>query len=373
MLAQIGSRFKPKATLKVIYENNDIWRLDHFNPSEIIVSETSEENVITQVFTNRKNSVNNLEEKAEKLKNDVAAETIADEKTKSIHEDHMEENTNEQNAIFTDEHLLKLEKLIALSDEEKNAIQELNLYNTKIVELLHESVNLHLNDKEFDFKEINKFIEKEKELIQGKLSTLISNDKAGSKLLKIFEHITASENDDVIFNSLQQRKAILITDYFMNKPISVAEQAMYICERGKTDKEYELISYKMNNIKNKAKELAEYAEAKSKILYEKIMLDNYYKARSLPKDNYFKDNTSKLSLPPEIIEMVGKLLVKQTYNLLQKNQSLTIMQQNELEALISLLTKEQIESLGQQLDKIFDNKQKKNAQKMLKDVLKNSN
>ena len=266
---------------------------------------------------------------------------------------------------------MKLEKMIELTDEEKYTIQELNSYNTKIVELLHESVNANLAGNEFDFKEINEYIQKEKDLIQSKLSALIDNDKAGSKLLKIFEHITASESEDVIFSSLQQRKAILITDYFMNKPISVSEQAMYICERGKTDKEYELIEQKITGIKNKAKDLAEYAEVKSRIMYEKIMLDNYYKARSLPKDNYFKDNTSKLSLQSEIIEMVGKLLIKQTFNLLQKSQTLTGMQQNELEALISLLTKEQLEMLEQQLEKIFDNKQRKVAQKVLKDILKN--
>ncbi|MBR4110299.1 MAG: MucBP domain-containing protein [Clostridia bacterium] len=371
VLAQIGSRFKPKATLKVIYEDNDIWRLDHFVPNEIIVSETAEENVITQVFTNRKISTSNVDEKFEKMKqNNLSNEPAAVEENDK--QQKVEQETPDEKSIFTDEHLLKLEKLIELTEEEKNAIQELNSYNTKIVEVLHESVNAYLSNSEFEPKTINEYILKEKELIQEKLVALISNDKGGSKLLKIFEHITASENNDAIFSSLQQRKAILITDYFMNKPISVAEQAMYICERGKTEKEYELISQKINNVKNKAKELAEYAEAKSRIMYEIIMLDNYYKARSLPKDNYFKDNTSKLSLQPEIIEMVGKLLVKQAFNLLQKNQSLTIMQQNELEAITSLLTKEQLESLEQQLEKIFDNKQKKVAQKMLKDILKNS-
>ena len=371
VLAQIGSRFKPKATLKVIYENNDIWRLDHFNPGEIIVSETVEENVITQVFTNRKISTINVEEHEFKTKeNDINNSEKIEEKNNEKIENSNDNQENPQ-SIFTDKHLLKLEKMIELTDEEKYTIQELNSYNTKIVELLHESVNANLAGNEFDFKEINEYIQKEKDLIQSKLSALIDNDKAGSKLLKIFEHITASESEDVIFSSLQQRKAILITDYFMNKPISVSEQAMYICERGKTDKEYELIEQKITGIKNKAKDLAEYAEVKSRIMYEKIMLDNYYKARSLPKDNYFKDNTSKLSLQSEIIEMVGKLLIKQTFNLLQKSQTLTGMQQNELEALISLLTKEQLEMLEQQLEKIFDNKQRKVAQKVLKDILKN--
>ena len=156
----------------------------------------------------------------------------------------------------------------------------------------------------------------------------------------------------------------------MNKPLSVTEQAMYICERGKSDKEQILIDKRIANIQKKEKELAGLAEAKGIIMYEKIMLDNYYKARSLPKDNYFKDNTSKLSLPPEIIAAVNNLLVKQTFTLLQKSQNLSIVQQNEIEALISLLTQEELVVLEKQLDKIMDNRQKKNAQKMLKEILK---
>ncbi|MBO5179028.1 MAG: MucBP domain-containing protein [Clostridia bacterium] len=371
VLAQIGSRFKPKATLKVIYEDNEIWRLDHFAPNEIIVSETSEENVITQVFTNRKISATNIEESNFITKNKDAHIQNSINNVDDAENSSQTEAIEETPSIFTDEHLLKLEKLIALSEEEKYTVQELNSYNTKIVELLHQSVNVYLNGNEFDFKEINTFIQKEKDLIESKFSDLISNDKAGSKLLKVFEHITASENDDAIFGALQQRKAILITDYFMNKPLSISEHAMYICERGKTDKEYELIEQKIINVKNKAKELEELVETKSRIMYEKIMLDNYYKARTLPKDNYFKDNTSKLSLQPEIVNFVNNLLVKQTFTLLQKSQSLTVMQQNELEALISLLAKEQLETLEKQLEKIIDGKQKKNAQKVLKDILKN--
>lgn len=362
VLVQIGSRFKPKATLKAIYEDNDIWRLDHFVPNEIIVSETSEENVITQVFTNKKISITNVQEKVN---------------TKVEDNDVKKNNTNNENetlevveSIFTDEYLLKLEKIISLSDQEKYTIQELNSYNTQIVELLHEAVNTFLNNNEFDYKEINGLIQKEKDLINNKLTELIQADKAGSKLLRIFEHITASEQNDAIFKTLQHRKAILITDYFMNKPLSTVEQAMYITERGKNDREEIIVNEKINNVKNKAKELAGLAEAKGIILYEKIMLDNYYKARSLPKDNYFKDNTSKLTLPPEIIDAVKNLTVKQAFTLLQKNQSLNLIQEIELEALISLLTKEQQDVLGAQIDKISDNKIKKNAQKMLKETLK---
>lgn len=361
VLAQIGSRFKPKATLKAIYEDNDIWRLDHFIPSEIIVSETTEENVITQVFTNKKKAVVNVQTTQKEL-------TFEKEKDIDLKEDKNEEEI--EVSIFTDEHLLKLEKIMALSKEEKETIQELNSYNTKIVELLHESVNTFLNDDEYDDSKINLYIQKEKEVISEKLSGLIATDKAGSKLLKIFEHITASEQDDAIFKTLQQRKAVLVTDYFMNKPLSHLEQAMYIVERGKNDKEQNLINERIARVKNKTKDIAELAETKGIILYEKIMLDNYYKARSLPKDNYFKDNTSKLSLAPEIIDAVNKLLIRQAFTLLQKSQILNVNQEIELEALLSLLGNEQINILEKQIEKIYDARTRKNAQRILKENFK---
>lgn len=361
VLAQIGSRFKPKATLKAIYEDNDIWRLDHFVPNEIIVSETAEENVITQVFTNKKKTVVDVQTNTKDI-------TFEKEKDMSLKDIKNEEEA--EVSIFTDEHLLRLEKMISLSKEEKETIQELNSYNSKIVELLHESVNVFLNNEEYDEREISLYIQKEKELISEKLGTLIATDKAGSKLLKIFEHITASEQNDVIFKTLQQRKAVLITDYYMNKPLSSLEQAMYIVERGKNDKEQSLVNEKIARTKNNSKDFAELAETKGIILYEKIMLDNYYKARSLPKDNYFKDNTSKLSLAPEIIDAVNRLTIRQAFTLLQKCQTLNINQQIELEALVSLIGNEQIVILEKQLEKIFDTKTRKNAQRMFKELLR---
>lgn len=372
VLAQIGSRFKPKTTLKAIYEDNDIWRLDHFVPDEIIVSETADENVITQVFTNKKKAVIDIQQRNDTAENiDKVSEPETHHQNEIQHENNIqEENGNAEMDVLKDERFLKLEKIISLSDSEKETIQELSSYNSKIIELLHESVNTFLSGNEFDDKEIRGYVQKEKELIGKGLIKLIETDKIESKLYKVFQQVIVGDQNDVLFRNLQERKAILITDYFMNKPLSAIEQAMYIVERGKNDREQALIKERINDEKFRLKNLAELAETKSIILYENIMLDNYYKARSIPKDNYFKDNTSKLSLASDIGEAVNNVIIKQAFNLLQKNQSLNINQELELEALLYLLDREQIESLNKQLEKIYDSKIRKGAQKILKEFLK---
>ena len=52
VLVQIGTLFRPKVTAKVIYDENEIWRFSHFEPKEILVSENSVENIISQIYTN---------------------------------------------------------------------------------------------------------------------------------------------------------------------------------------------------------------------------------------------------------------------------------------------------------------------------------
>ncbi len=183
-------------------------------------------------------------------------------------------------------------------------------------------------------------------------------------MLKIFEHITASESNDLTFGKLQQRKAILITDYFLNKPLDDLDKVMYICERGKNRIEIELIDKKINN-----NIFQEGIELKVALNYEKLLLDNYYKARNTSNDNYFIDPNVKGTALPDIVVGVTNLLVSQTLILLKKEE-LDLAQRNELEAIIKLCTSQQINSIKTEIDK-FAGKQKRNANKMLQEIIKN--
>ena len=68
----------------------------------------------------------------------------------------------------------------------------------------------------------------------------------------------------------------------------------------------------------------------------------------------------------DIIEAVNNKLVVQAFTLLNKIQPLTIAQQNELKAVFSLFSDEQFEKLNIRIEKINDNKRRKNIQKMIK-------
>ena len=109
-------------------------------------------------------------------------------------------------------------------------------------------------------------------------------------------------------------------------------------------------------------------EVKTVLYYKKLLLDNYYKARNVPNDNYFKDSSVKETTMPDIVVGVTNLLVKQALNILRKDE-LDLALKNELEAIISLCTPQQVNSIKMEIDK-FDGKQKRSANKVLQEIMK---
>lgn len=392
--AQIGARYTPIVKDKIIYDASQIWRLLKIEPYEIIISENAEDNVVKLIYTNTK--VETVKEEKKEIVNPFA-NTLKPEEVKKVipnkdntfdASDTMKLKTNEDTVIFNinnsnekqnkkaeqsveeafefkDEYLKKLSRSMALTNLEKITINNLNDLNTRIMNEMRNARDAYYQGQtNYDYTKVEKLILEEKELIKSKLEQLIAKDKSGARMLKIFEHITASESNDLTFGKLQQRKAILITDYFLDKPLDNMDKVMYICEKGKNRIEMELIDKKIkNNI------FQEGIELKVALNYEKLLLDNYYKARNTSNDNYFIDSNVKGTALPDIVVGVTNLLVRQALNLLNKEE-LDLAQRNELEAIIKLCTPQQINSIKTEIDK-FAGKQKRNANKMLQEIVKN--
>lgn len=436
---QIGARYTPIVTDKIIYDASQIWRLLKIEPYEIIISENTSENVVKLIYSNAKvetakeekkeivnpfantmqkeekinitNNESNIEVEntnlniSQKIENtnlnnnskvennsqlDISVEPISErndieqiivEAKNSIPEveDKVSNNitienvkvetiADEQNFEFEDEYLKNLARSMSLSNSEKITINSLNELNTEIVNELRKSKEAYYQGAMiFDYSKLEEVILKEKELIKSNLDELIQKDSSGARILKIFEHITASENSDRTFGKLQQRKAILITDYFLDKPLEDMDKILYICERGKTNLEIEFINKKISS--NMLKDRQEAIELKAALHYEKILLDHYYKARNISSDNYFSDPSVKETSLPDVVIGVTNLLVKQALNLFKK-ENLDLGQRNELEAILGLCTQQQLASIKTEIDK-FDGKQKRNANKLLQEIMKN--
>jgi len=198
------------------------------------------------------------------------------------------------------------------------------------------------------------------------MDSLIAKDKTGARLLKIFEQITASEGDDAIFGRLQQRKAVIITDYFLDKPIENIDKALYICEKAKNAKGIELIETKLDE--KSIKDIDAAITLKTSLYYEKLMLENYYKVRSLTADNFFNDQASRDSFEPNVVEMTYSNLIRQITNFMSKD-SISVAQRNECEAAILLLDSTHLEALKAKANDL-DGKTKKNILNTIKDLEK---
>ena len=112
---------------------------------------------------------------------------------------------------FTDQYLLILERNIPLNNSEKTTINDLNDHNTEIIKLLHGALDLNVDIDSFGLEEkLEKVVREEKQLAEEGLKAIISEDKTGSKVLKIFDAIISSELDDRDFNFLQRKKSILL-------------------------------------------------------------------------------------------------------------------------------------------------------------------
>jgi len=443
--AQIGSRYTPVINNKVIYDASQIWRLQKIEPSEIIVSENSPENVVKLIYSNARveekkeekkeiynpfantwvedgpkdkkkieeqgeleskkeeviekvpesksesevkliekeikteNEVNTVEEnqidaienkKVEEQQN-VESETKKTEDRPNVevenHEAEVKTEVETENFEFTDSDLKRLAIGMSLTNPEKRAINHLNNINTQFVsELRNSKEAYYAGQAVYDYSKIEQLIQEEKDVIKRKLEKIISEDVSGAKMLKIFEHITASETTDATFGRLLQRKAILITDYFLDKPLEDMDKIVYICERGKNHLEIELVAKKLSN--PKLKNPQPLMQLKAVLYYEKIMLDHYYKARNVANDNYFTDPNVKSSALPDIIVGVTNLLVKQALTILKKEE-IDIAMRNELEAIVGLSTPQQINTMKLEIDKM-DGKQKRMAHKTLQEILK---
>ena len=394
---QVGLRYTPIVKDKVIYDASQIWRLLKIEPYEIIVSEKADENIVKLIYSNTK--VENVKEEKKEIVNPFA-NTLRPEDEKDItnknnifdatdvtglksNEDTVifglktDSNENvssdsnkvqvEESFEFEDPYLKKLARSMALTNSEKIAIDKLNALNGKIIDEFRKSRTAYLGGQEsYDYTNIEKLTIEEKEMIKSNLESLISKDLSGARMLKIFEHIVESEGNDAMFGRLQQRRAVLITDYFLDKPLDDSDKILYICERGKNTAEIELINKKLANpsLKNRQEAL----DVKTVLYYKKLVLDNYYKARNIPNDNYFTDASAKETAGTDIVVGVTNMMVNQALTLLRKDE-LDFAMKNEVEAIISLCTPQQVNTIKMEIDKL-DSKQKRNANKLLQEIKK---
>lgn len=376
--AQIGARYTPLVKDKVIYDANEIWRLLKIEPSEIIISENEADNAVKLIYTNSK-----VEAKVEEKKELVNpfANTLTEEEAKNIppvkkNETNVEnvgsetknnvEDSAEKPFEFTDPYLQKLARSTGFTQSEKITINELNNLNAEIIDEYRASKAAYSKGQtSYDYTKMEELITKEKNMVKENLEKLITKDKSGAGMLKIFEHITASESDDKALSKVQRTKALQITDYFMDSQ-NDDDKVNYICERGKNNKEIELINKKISE--NQVKDLAEAVELKAILYYEKMILDNYYKVRSLSNDKYFEDPSVKSTSLPDIVVKVTNRLVEQAMKLFKK-ETLDLSQRNELEAILLLCTPQQISTIKAELDKL-DGKLKRAGNKIIQEVTK---
>ena len=113
------------------------------------------------------------------------------------------------------------------------------------------------------------------------------------------------------------------------------------------------------------KEKAEAVGLKAVLYYEKLMLDNYYKARTLVNDSFFVDTSSKDTIGQEIAGAVGKRLINQAINIFRKD-NLSLGQIIEVESIIRLCNQEELDIIKDEVNRL-DNKLKKNANTIIKE------
>lgn len=364
---QEGTKFIPKKNYTIIYDENEIWKYLEFRPSSLLVTDKENENVIVQVYAN-----NNEEKEAntKKLINPFANTLTEEEKVieqEEIKEEIAKEKKEEQalkEIKFTESNLVELSKYILLEENEKKVIIELNQINKDIIQELNNfKNNFDFSNQNETVRILDELMDKEKETIEKNLQNMFIDDKTGKKFLKVLEAIVSLDNE---YQKMQERKVILLTDYFINPQITLNEQVNYICERGKINVELIQMQDKINTAKRERDELQ---KIYINLVYEKAMLDSYYKARTKAKDEYFLDESQKNSLGSDIIIAVTNLLPKQAFNLLQKDAKITIQQQNELEAIISLLNGQQIQTIEKMINSVPNGGLRKSMLKRLKNMI----
>ena len=376
--AQIGQRFEARNIAKVIYNENVIWRFNYSKPSAIVVSENPAENVMIQVYTEEERESEKKQEQTgtyynpevEKFidKNLVAEAEKEEEEEKKQEELRREELAKQKDVPFDADKLRVLERSFSLKPNEKATINKLNAYNDEInskVNNVLSQIGGAIDYNAFE-KEINNIFEEERNTIKDGLNVLIQDDKSGKILLKVFEAITSSDNLEKDLYILQQRKVIMLADYFINKQTSEMEQAVYICDRGIIEKEIEVVEGRMAELgekKNRKEEelYRKCCEAKLKLIYEKAILNIYSKSRSKIKDEYFTNSESKNEVPAEVVIAVANTLSKRAYKLISKIFDLTFEQENELDAILKLMNTQQLGTLATMVEKIQNGRTRKQA------------
>lgn len=379
---QVGTRFEPKNTTRVIYDANEIWRFSYNEPSIIMVSENVSENIITQVYTKEEREVEKQEENKPyynpEVEKFIDKELVEETKQEEEREKEQKQSVVEEKEIeFEADNLKPLTKNITLSNSEKIAITQINEYNKQIMNKLNIAIS-DFNNVNYETleNEITEMMNKEKQVVQKELQSLIENDKSGRDILKIYEAVTEPELEDKNFSNLQQRRSVLSADYFINNAITDVEQAMYICEKGKVEKEIECVTNAIERAsentgkKNKGINKDELIKIKIKLIYEKLIINNFNKARSTLKDDYFKNEESRQLLPASVVVTIANTLPKQALKLLSKITNLTLEQEIELEALIEIMNTQQLGTLEILVQKIQDGKTRKLAMKYLKELSK---
>lgn len=368
---QEGTQFIPKKNYTIIYDENEIWKYLEFRPSSLLVTDKEAENVIVQVYANNNEE---RDENSRKLINPFAntlteeekkEEEVIEEKENLIEEKKEEAEEKNANEIkFTEPNLIELSKSVLLEEDEKKVIIELNQINKDIIQELNNfKNNFDFSNQDEAIRIIDELMNKEKETIEKGLSNMFADDKTGKKFLKILEAIVSLDKD---YQRMQERKVILLTDYFINSQISVNEQVNYICERGKINLELIQMQDKINVAK---KDREAMQEIYVNLIYEKAMLDSYYKTRTKAKDEYFLDESQKNSLGSDIIIAVTNLLPKQAFSLLQKDNKLTIQQENELEAIVALLNAQQMQTIEKMINSVPNGGLRKSMSKRLKNMV----
>ena len=375
---QIGSKYEAPVVNKIIYDENFIWRYAYNSPTEIVVSEISDENIIIQYYTD--DTAATKKQVDDGKYHNVEAQKFVDEKlveeTERIEQEKRQREEEEAKKraaeisssikiMLEGEHLQNLERIMELSNIQKDTINKLDGYNKKIINILRNSLDnaVGIIPEEVE-KKFDEIFREEKKLAQEGLKEIIENDRTGNKLLKIFEAITAPEIDDINFGILQQKRSILMADYLTNRNVANIEQATYIIDVGKTQKGIECLQPKLEDSKTKVPELL---RLKIILIYEKAMLDNYYRARSIIKDDYFEDETVRLKLSKDVVVLVANMIPNQAIKLFKKIGDMTLTQKNELDALMKLVNNQQNQTIEEELNNIKDGRIRKNAIKLFKE------
>jgi len=409
---QIGSVYSPRVSQKVLYTDNEIWRYKETSPEFIKISENILENEITIVYTNEREDV---EEDKKNLFVNPFANTLTEEEKASMNLDSQDNLDNEDsNSMFTlagnsmavdstnsfsggvsnnanmqsfnnmqsqdddapefefqNEEFNILSRSMKFTNSEKIAVNKLDQLNDALIqELIKNKEQMIISGNPQDFGLVEKMIRDELDIIRQGLSNFMKLDTSGAKMLKVYETIISSETQARELSKIQDRKVLLLTDYFSGIEVSDMDKVIYIVERGKNIESLRIIPSKYT-YDRKTKACTNAEEVCSNIVlleYVRLLLDYCYKARTPELDNYFADPNVKSSMPQEITDAVVNTLIKQAIVIFRKN-DIPFDLELEVEAILTLLNNDEQKQLKSQVDRL-DGTAKRNANRIINDMKK---